>query len=144
MDRVHFKHSTRQKLEKFWDAVFRQAEGDRLSSKGYNLPLARIKRLMKVEEEVKMVACEVPILFTKVAERFIEELTLRAWINTEDGKRRILQRTDLSAAIKTSEVFDFLINVIPKNEGYGLTEYTQQDLLHINNIEDEKGEDMRQ
>ena len=32
-----------------------------------------------------------PILFAKAAEIFISELSLRAWIHTEDNKRRTLQ-----------------------------------------------------
>lgn len=55
------------------------------------LPLARIKKIMKLDEDVKMISAEAPVLFAKAAEMFIEELTLRAWIHTEDNKRRTLQ-----------------------------------------------------
>lgn len=55
------------------------------------LPLARIKRIMKLDDEVKMISAEAPVLFSKAAEIFITELTLRAWIHTEDNKRRTLQ-----------------------------------------------------
>ncbi|KAM0676889.1 hypothetical protein BDAP_002480 [Binucleata daphniae] len=127
MDHLYLNQDTKQRLQAFWDNIYKQAENDKLSTKGFNLPLARIKRLMKIEEQVKMVACEVPILFTKVTEKFIEELTLRAWLSTEDGKRRILQRSDINTAIKTSDMFDFLIYVVPKNENFSMEEYTQQD-----------------
>lgn len=46
---------------------------------------------MKLDEEVKMISAEAPVLFSKAAEIFITELTLRAWIHTEDNKRRTLQ-----------------------------------------------------
>ena len=55
------------------------------------LPLARIKRIMKLDEDVKMISAEAPALFSKAAEIFITELTLRAWVHTEDNKRRTLQ-----------------------------------------------------
>lgn len=55
------------------------------------LPLARIKKIMKLDEDVKMISAEAPVLFAKAAEIFIHELTLRAWIHTEDNKRRTLQ-----------------------------------------------------
>lgn len=55
------------------------------------LPLARIKKIMKLDEEVKMISAEAPMLFAKAAEIFIHELTLRAWVHTEDNKRRTLQ-----------------------------------------------------
>ena len=38
-----------------------------------------------------MISAEAPVLFAKAAQIFITELTLRAWIHTEDNKRRTLQ-----------------------------------------------------
>ncbi|KAF7682763.1 Nuclear transcription factor Y subunit C-4 [Astathelohania contejeani] len=110
------KKEAKKTIEEFLINSLRKAETEPLDYKKLQLPLARIKRLMKVEEEVKMVASEVPILFSKVAEIFIEELTLRAWLNTEENKRRILQKNDLSAAVRTSDMFDFLIYIIPRND----------------------------
>lgn len=120
----NFKQNARNQIEKFWITTMENAANMPIDLKDFQLPLARIKRLMKVEEEVKMVASEVPILFSKVAEKFIEELTLRAWMNTEENKRRILQKNDLSAAVRTSDMFDFLIYIIPRNEiSHGLEQY---------------------
>ncbi|KRH94123.1 CCAAT-binding factor, subunit C (HAP5) [Pseudoloma neurophilia] len=118
MDSDHrsLKNKTKAIIENFWIRSLHKADTEIWTYKDLQLPLARIKRLMKVEEEVKMVASEVPILFSKVAEMFIEELTLRAWINTEENKRRILQKNDISAAVKTSDVYDFLIFIVPRNE----------------------------
>ena len=42
-----------------------------------------------------MISSEAPALFSKAAEIFITELTLRAWIHTEDNKRRTLQVSHL-------------------------------------------------
>ncbi|EOB13765.1 Nuclear transcription factor Y subunit C-9 [Nosema bombycis CQ1] len=105
-----------KKIEKFWKNTFRKASEEKIMLKDLTLPLARIKRLMKVEEGVRMVASEVPILFSKIAEKFVEELTFRAWINTEENKRRILQRGDISVAVKTSEMYDFLFYIVPRND----------------------------
>ena len=62
-----------------------------------------------------MISSEAPLLFAKAAQIFITEviqnlphtiivciklkLTLRAWIHTEDSKRRTLQRNDIAMAI---------------------------------------------
>lgn len=80
---------------------------------------------MKVEEDVKMVASEVPALFSFVAEVFVQELTVRAWMCTEDGKRKILQSSDIGFAVKTSSMYDFLTYVVPTHP-YGSVkeEYT--------------------
>ncbi|KAK6089852.1 hypothetical protein P3W45_001200 [Vairimorpha bombi] len=105
-----------KKIELFWQRTFKSADDDKLNLKDIILPLARIKRLMKVEEGVRMVASEVPVIFSLVAEKFVEELTLRAWINTEENKRRILQLNDISVAVKTSEMFDFLVYIVPRSD----------------------------
>ena len=55
------------------------------------LPLARIKKIMKSDEEVRMIASESPVVFAKACEMFILELTLRSWSHAEENKRRTLQ-----------------------------------------------------
>uniref|UniRef100_A0A8C6TK58 Nuclear transcription factor Y subunit gamma n=1 Tax=Neogobius melanostomus TaxID=47308 RepID=A0A8C6TK58_9GOBI len=49
----------------------------------------------RVMDEIRnltmMISAEAPVLFAKAAQIFITELTLRAWIHTEDNKRRTLQ-----------------------------------------------------
>lgn len=59
--------------------------------KNHQLPLARIKKIMKSDEDVRMISSETPVLFAKACEIFITELTYRAWAYTLDSKRRTLQ-----------------------------------------------------
>ncbi|XP_071483751.1 nuclear transcription factor Y subunit gamma-like [Diadema antillarum] len=80
------------------------------------LPLARIKKIMKLDEDVKMISAEAPVLFAKAAEIFITELSLRAWLHTEENKRRTLQRNDIAMAITKYDQFDFLIDIVPRDE----------------------------
>jgi len=49
---------------------------------------------------------------------FISELTCRAWLIAESHKRRTLQKSDVAAAIAFSDMFDFLIDIVPR-EGEG-------------------------
>jgi nuclear transcription factor Y, gamma len=76
-----------------------------------DLPLARIKRIMKSDEDVRMISAEAPVLFAKACEMFILELTLRSWSQSEKMKRRTLQKEDVEAAIKNTEIFDFLVGL---------------------------------
>jgi hypothetical protein len=46
---------------------------------------------MKLDEGVRMISAEAPVMFAKACEMFIMELTLRAWTHTEENKRRTLQ-----------------------------------------------------
>lgn len=88
---------------------------------------------MKLDEDVKMISAEAPLLFAKAAEIFIHELTLRSWIHTEDNKRRTLQvlvniflfdvntygyfqRNDIAMAITKFDQFDFLIDIVPRED----------------------------
>mmetsp|Transcript_7643 Transcript_7643/g.15219 ORF Transcript_7643/g.15219 Transcript_7643/m.15219 type:complete len:339 (-) Transcript_7643:32-1048(-) len=77
-----------------------------------DLPLARIKRIMKSDEDVRMISAEAPVLFAKAVEMFILEVTIRSWNMAEQGKRRTLQKEDLQGAIKNTEIFDFLVEVV--------------------------------
>merc|ERR1712059_128034 len=62
------------------------------------------------------ISAEAPVLFAKAAEMFIHELTMRAWIHTEDNKRRTLQRNDIAMAITKYDQFDFLIDIVPRDD----------------------------
>ncbi|CAK7344229.1 unnamed protein product [Dovyalis caffra] len=61
----------------------------------------------------EMISSETPILFSKACELFILELTLRAWLQTTDCKRRTLQRCDISRAIRQENMLNFLNRVVP-------------------------------
>ncbi|ELA42252.1 uncharacterized protein VICG_00651 [Vittaforma corneae ATCC 50505] len=111
-----------KKIALFWKNAFSRASSHSARNRSFKLPLARIKRLMKVEEDVKMVAAEVPILFSLITEVFIQELTVRAWMSTEDGRRKILQSNDINFAVKTSSMYDFLTYIVPSN-GYVSSSY---------------------
>ncbi len=47
---------------------------------------------------------------------FILELTLRSWIRTEETKRRTLQKNDITDAITRTDIFDFLVDIVPQDE----------------------------
>ncbi|VUZ44993.1 unnamed protein product [Hymenolepis diminuta] len=108
----------------FWEKAKQEAEclkPEQNSFKTQDLPLARIKKIMKLDDDVKnmMISAEAPILFAKAAELFIRELTLRAWLHTDRNRRRTLQRNDISMAVSLGDTdqFDFLIDIVPREEG---------------------------
>lgn len=71
---------------------------------------------MKADEDVRMISAEAPVLFAKACELFILELTIRSWLHAEENKRRTLQRNDVAAAIARTDVFDFLVDIVPREE----------------------------
>ena len=98
------------------------------------LPLARIKKIMKSEEVIYleeekertngadsevvpqrfMIKGEAPVLMGKACELLIRDLTIRSWRHTERNRRRTLQRIDVQAAVGEDEVFDYLIDIVPR------------------------------
>lgn len=104
-----------QQLQMFWSNQYHEVE-QTTDFKYHSLPLARIKKIMKADEDVRMIAAEAPVVFSKACEMFILELTMRSWNHTEENKRRTLQKNDIAAAITGTDNFDFLVDIVPREE----------------------------
>uniref|UniRef100_A0A7N0UFL1 Core Histone H2A/H2B/H3 domain-containing protein n=1 Tax=Kalanchoe fedtschenkoi TaxID=63787 RepID=A0A7N0UFL1_KALFE len=104
-----------QQLQSFWANQHQEIE--RVTDfKNHSLPLARIKKIMKADEDVRMISAEAPVIFARACEMFIFELTLRSWNHTEENKRRTLQKNDIAAAIGRTDIFDFLVDIVPRED----------------------------
>jgi nuclear transcription factor Y gamma len=104
-------------LSKFWkeqlQVVHEYTQQTEQDFKTHNdLPLARIKRIMKSDEDVRMISAEAPVLFAKACELFILDLSIRSWNYSQLHKRRTLQKEDIREAIQKTDIFDFLVDVI--------------------------------
>ncbi|GMI79527.1 hypothetical protein HRI_001622000 [Hibiscus trionum] len=108
-------HHQQQQLQTFWANQMQEIE-QTSDFRNHSLPLARIKKIMKADEDVRMISAEAPVIFAKACEILVLELTLRSWIHTEENKRRTLQKSDIAAAISRTDVFDFLVDIIPRDE----------------------------
>ncbi|KAL2312198.1 Transcriptional activator hap5 [Schizosaccharomyces pombe] len=109
--------SDAQALAEYWQKTIDTLEHDDQAVKTLHLPLARIKKVMKTDDDVKnkMISAEAPFLFAKGSEIFIAELTMRAWLHAKKNQRRTLQRSDIANAVSKSEMYDFLIDIISKD-----------------------------
>ncbi|KAJ4830306.1 hypothetical protein Tsubulata_018241 [Turnera subulata] len=104
-----------QQLQTFWANQYQEI--DKVTDfKNHSLPLARIKKIMKADEDVRMISAEAPVIFARACEMFILELTLRSWNHTEENKRRTLQKNDIAAAITRTDIFDFLVDIVPRED----------------------------
>ncbi|KAK9287810.1 hypothetical protein L1049_016252 [Liquidambar formosana] len=104
-----------QQLQNFWTTQYQEIEHS-TDFKNHSLPLARIKKIMKADEDVRMISAEAPVIFARACEMFILELTLRSWNHTEENKRRTLQKNDIAAAITRTDIFDFLVDIVPRED----------------------------
>lgn len=103
-------------LNSFWDLQIAEMEvlpiGTEQDFKNHNdLPLARIKRIMKSDEDVRMISAEAPVLFAKACEIFVNDLAIRGWGAAEKSKRKTLQKEDIEEAIRITDIFDFLVDL---------------------------------
>ncbi|KAF8485388.1 histone-fold-containing protein [Russula ochroleuca] len=105
-------------LHSFWQRQVDAAEQETPDYRHPPLPLARIKKVMKSDPDVKMIAADAPILFCKACEIFIAEITARAFIVADSNKRRTLSRADIAKALSKSDQFDFLIDIVPRDEPF--------------------------
>ncbi|KAI4523646.1 histone-fold-containing protein [Schizophyllum commune Loenen D] len=99
-------------LRSFWQRQVDAAEQETPDYRHPALPLARIKKVMKSDPDVKVT----PILFCKACEIFIAEITARAFIVADANKRRTLSRADIAKALSKSDQFDFLIDIVPRDD----------------------------
>lgn len=105
------------KLDAMWNEQKREMKAIKSDTKAQfkhisDLPLARIKRVMKSDEEVRMISAEAPILFAKACEMFVLDLTTRCYAYSEHNKRAGLEREDVFQVLKETNVYDFLAEVL--------------------------------
>ncbi|CAJ2658423.1 unnamed protein product [Trifolium pratense] len=117
LSREHFQQRKQQalqrKLDTFWENQNHEIE-ETVDFKANCLPLARIRKIMKADEKVSMISSETPVLFAKACEMFITELTMQSWAILEENKRKTLQKSDISSAISRNDMFDFLVDIVPR------------------------------
>ena len=107
-------------LQRFWvqqkKEIVHQCETQPDFKIHNDFPLARIKRIMKSDEDVRMIRAEAPILFAKACELFILELTVRSYAYSDKaGERHNIAKKDIEACIRNTAVFDFLVDVLDES-----------------------------
>lgn len=95
-----------------------------------DIPLARVKRIMKSDNDVKLISQEAVVVVTKAAELLIQHLAKDAFKNTTKENRKTMQYKDLcmtkkfcnsfllATTVEESDVFDFLSDIIPEKQKY--------------------------
>ncbi|PKU74818.1 Nuclear transcription factor Y subunit C-3 [Dendrobium catenatum] len=83
--------------------------------KNHNLPLARIKKIMKANEALAAAAKETPVICERACEMFIQELTEKAWAHAQKSNRQTIEKRDIVAAAKETGHCDFLVDRKRKN-----------------------------
>ena len=86
---------------------------DKKDFKKHNdLPIARIKRIMKSDQDVRMISAETPVIFARACEMFIMDITIRSTPYAEyDNDKMVLTKKSILDTIKNTDIFDFLMEI---------------------------------
>lgn len=72
------------------------------------LPLARIKHLMKADPDVSLIQNECAFLVAKATELFIQSLARESFVHTAQAKKKTVQKRDVDLAIANVDALMFL------------------------------------
>lgn len=86
--------------------------------KHHNFPLARIARIIKSDEDVKLLSKDYNALMGKCCQFFIEELMCCSWVHAEESRRVTLQKSDILEFIERTELLDFLWEIMRDQESF--------------------------
>ncbi|KAH7658618.1 Transcriptional activator HAP5 subunit protein [Dioscorea alata] len=99
-----------RQLQSFWQNKMREIDSLPVSKQN-QLPLSKIKKVMKLDKSVKMVSASAPVVLGKACEFLIMDMTVRSWLRKE-STRNILLKADLAGAILDTDHFDFLADLV--------------------------------
>ena len=85
---------------------------DKKDFKKHNdLPIARIKRIMKSDQDVRMISAETPVIFARACEMFIMDIRATQYAEY-DNERLVLTKKSIADTIKNTDIFDFLMEIL--------------------------------
>lgn len=72
------------------------------------LPLSKIKQIMKLDPDVNIVSAEAIFLVTRAAELFVQNLAKEAYTHTAAGKKKTIAKRDVDMTIESVDTLMFL------------------------------------
>jgi len=122
-----------KKIMKSEDVILQELERERQERLAAEEGQAAVAAASAANEKSTkfMISGEAPVLMSKACELMIKDLSFRAWRHTERNRRRTLQKQDLHAAVGESEVYDFLIDIVPRVTTTSTTTQKMQHSSHL-------------
>ncbi|EMC91986.1 hypothetical protein BAUCODRAFT_39142 [Baudoinia panamericana UAMH 10762] len=92
------------------------------------LPLARVKKIIAVDDDIGQVSNNAAFVITVATEMFLQHLVEQAYniVKSERKPRRNLQYRDVANAVARVENLEFLTDVVPKSMTYKQAQQRQQ------------------
>eukprot|EP01127_Copromyxa_protea_P016142 TRINITY_DN4747_c0_g1_i1.p2 TRINITY_DN4747_c0_g1~~TRINITY_DN4747_c0_g1_i1.p2 ORF type:complete len:105 (-),score=24.26 TRINITY_DN4747_c0_g1_i1:38-352(-) len=82
------------------------------------LPLARVKRIIKSDPDVKLVSADANFLIAKSTELFLEYLALEAEKQAKANGKKSITYDEIAGVVKTKDELEFLSDIIPPRRKY--------------------------
>ena len=82
--------------------------------KKINFPAAKIKAIMKADDEVAMISSDAVLAMSAATELFLQELAEAAWKHTSRDSRKTILYKDVANAVESSIEFEFLSDVMKR------------------------------
>jgi histone H3/H4 len=109
-DKEPHSDSSESKEEKKEDKI----AGDKNQKTSTLLPLARVKRIIKSDPDVKLISSDACFLVAKATELFMDYLVQETYKRTKRENRKVIQYKDLSKTIKETDELEFLGDILPE------------------------------
>ena len=74
----------------------------------HRFPLGRVKNIMKMDPDVKLVSQETVFLVTRAIELFVESLAIESYSYTANAKKKTILKQDVVKAIDAVDALAFL------------------------------------
>lgn len=81
---------------------------EKLTERLTQLPLSRIKSIMKLDTELNLVSSEAVFLITRATELFLQSLARESYVHTMQSKKKTIQKKDVDLAISSVNSLVFL------------------------------------
>ncbi|CAG8589048.1 1719_t:CDS:2 [Paraglomus occultum] len=98
-------------------------------------PIARVKRIIKQDEDVKACAADATLLIAAAAELFVEFVVKQSLQEARNDKRKTVSFRDISSAIESTDELQFLDDLQMEEDE------TYLDAVEIDSDKDEINED---
>ncbi|EZF35608.1 hypothetical protein H109_02668 [Trichophyton interdigitale MR816] len=84
-----------------------------------SLPLARIKRIIRADEDIVQCSTNATFLIAVATEMFVQYLTEQGYNVVKSNNLKNLRYADIATAVSRIDNLEFLSDVIPKTTTYG-------------------------
>ncbi|CAG8534673.1 11548_t:CDS:2 [Funneliformis caledonium] len=82
------------------------------------LPIARVKRIIKLDEEITTIGTDSTFLIAIAAELFVDYFVKKGVEQAKSDRRKVIQYEDMANLVKNNENLEFLQDIVPETQAF--------------------------